>query len=597
MSKVKLRLIYGDKNFLIPMPSTKTLRDLATQVEKRFKLKASGFQLDDFHVCLEDEIGDIIENPKEERLVILTEKLDYSKPSPPPTDAGSIPEEKYQDLKQEASTKQQALEAKIKELESENSSLKMRLADMREQVSDAEARAESAEAQAKQASDQAARAEAQAARAEAQAAQAVAAVASPISSGVGSVRSVIRKPSPRSSEVTQSEDIDIPKPKRVPSDSPEVDIDVLLDSPEQAETPQTTRKESPKMTRTPPKAQQPEEEVDQWAVVEQRMKERNRKKKEREMAERTPVAAPAEPEIDPALAEAARASAAENIKKRMSARLAQRKGPRLKLEPTRPRRASAPQKEVKKATLKTKKSSEIYSNDEEEAHSEGEASPRSKIARRMAERMKDRVGPRQTLQPHVKQRDIEAAERRRARSAIVGNAKAKPKAPSSGGGSGAFAGAKMSKKEAARIKRMSLEVGDKLDISGHRCGVLRYMGETEFAPGGLLFGLELIGGALGEHSGTVDGVEYFSCEPRRGVFITSKEIRKKQRKPKPKEPVASVYRRRLERILKEFNPNRLKGLDALLAKNTGNEHLLYLKVCKKYYVSPEKEYFDGTEEC
>merc|ERR1719192_20097 len=142
-------------------------------------------------------------------------------------------------------------------------------------------------------------------------------------------------------------------------------------------------------------------------------------------------------------------------------------------------------------------------------------------------------------------------------------AKPKPK-PRAASGPG-----KMSKKDAARIGRMDLKIGDKLEISGHREGILKFMGETEFAQGGMMFGLELIGGSLGDHSGTVDGTSYFTCAANRGIFISANEIRKKARKAKPKEPKAKVYKRRLEAILKEYNPNKLRAVDNLIAKNEG----------------------------
>merc|ERR1719499_185642 len=202
----------------------------------------------------------------------------------------------------------------------------------------------------------------------------------------------------------------------------------------------------------------------------------------------------------------------------------------------------------------------------------------------MQARMKDRVGPRLSLRPteQLKKEKLE-----KARVAPKSAPRARKSAPisrplPSGGGV-------MSGKEKKRIARMNLELGDKLEISGHRVGILKFMGETEFAAG-TMFGLELIDGALGDNSGTIDGVLYFECNDNRGVFISSKDIRKKCRKPKPKEPVATVYRRRLQRILEEFNPNKLKSLDGLLAKYEGAEHNLYVNVCKKYYVSPEKEY-------
>jgi len=156
-----------------------------------------------------------------------------------------------------------------------------------------------------------------------------------------------------------------------------------------------------------------------------------------------------------------------------------------------------------------------------------------------------------------------------------------------------FIDGNMSKKEASRIERMKLEIGDKVEISGHREGVLKFIGETAFSKGNI-FGIELLNGSLGENSGIIDGVSYFNCRENRGVFIASTNLRRKCRKVKV-EPRRSVYRRRIVSIFEQLNPNKLKNVDHLLDKYEGKEHMLYSNVCKKYLVSPEQEYKETME--
>merc|ERR1719419_2031479 len=231
---------------------------------------------------------------------------------------------------------------------------------------------------------------------------------------------------------------------------------------------------------------------------------------------------------------------------KMSERLANRKGPRLKLEPTTEKK----KKKKKKTSPKSKRSPTPNVDDEEltidpigDVSDEEKGpvlSPRSQVAARMAERMKVRKGPRIKLEPTRKPKPKPEPKAKRTKAV------AKPKSLEKSSISG-FIDGEMNSKEAKRMERMKLEVGDKLEISGHREGIVKFIGETSFSSG-LVYGLELCDGSLGENSGTVDGVSYFECRENRGVFIPSKDIRKKIRKPKPKESCRSVYRRKIIRI-------------------------------------------------
>merc|ERR1719419_1027421 len=275
---------------------------------------------------------------------------------------------------------------------------------------------------------------------------------------------------------------------------------------------------------------------------------------------------------------------------KMSERLANRKGPRLKLEPTTEKK----KKKKKKTSPKSKRSPTPNVDDEEltldpigDVSDEEKGtilSPRSQVAARMAERMKARKGPRIILEPTRKPKPKPEPKPKRTKPV----SKPKPVVNSSIPG---FIDGEMNTRESKRMERMKLEVGDKLEISGHREGIVKFIGETSFSRG-VIYGLELCDGSLGENSGTVDDVSYFECRENRGVFIPSKDIRKKFRKPKPKEPCRNVYRRRITRIYEEFNQNKVNKVEGLLDKYEGNEHKLYLNICKKYFVSPEKEYKD-----
>jgi len=254
----------------------------------------------------------------------------------------------------------------------------------------------------------------------------------------------------------------------------------------------------------------------------------------------------------------------------------------IKKEPSKPSNENnkeEPEIQMSDTDVKQEVSS-LNSGAEEPQTPRGKLSRKSKIAARMAERLQKRIGPRLTLEPTSrKPKTTPPVSTKRPRSRFRRN-------------SGAyFIDGNMSAKERNRIERMKLKEGDKLEIDGHREGTIKFIGETPFSTG-IIYGLELIGGTLGENSGTVDGVRYFECREHRGVFIASSDIRKKVREPKPKEPRRSVYQRRLELIFEKHNPSKVKRVERLLNRYEGMEHALYTNVCKKYGVTPEKEYKD-----
>ena len=69
-------------------------------------------------------------------------------------------------------------------------------------------------------------------------------------------------------------------------------------------------------------------------------------------------------------------------------------------------------------------------------------------------------------------------------------------------------------------------IGDRVYVGGTKAGVIAYLGETKFAAGDwagvILDDLE------GKNDGSVQGVRYFQCEPKRGVFAKPAKLSKHQ---------------------------------------------------------------------
>ncbi|XP_077983657.1 uncharacterized protein LOC144438492 isoform X2 [Glandiceps talaboti] len=66
------------------------------------------------------------------------------------------------------------------------------------------------------------------------------------------------------------------------------------------------------------------------------------------------------------------------------------------------------------------------------------------------------------------------------------------------------------------------QIGDRVCISGCKTGTLKFKGATQFAKGELN-GVELDEPA-GKHNGTVDGVQYFQCPAKHGIFVPNHKI-------------------------------------------------------------------------
>ncbi|KAH9277604.1 CAP-Gly domain-containing linker protein 4 [Echinococcus granulosus] len=68
------------------------------------------------------------------------------------------------------------------------------------------------------------------------------------------------------------------------------------------------------------------------------------------------------------------------------------------------------------------------------------------------------------------------------------------------------------------------KIGDRVLVAGLRRGTIRYVGETQFAPG-IWYGVEL-SKAVGKNDGSVEGVRYFTCESKHGVFAPALRLQR-----------------------------------------------------------------------
>ncbi|XP_060575928.1 CAP-Gly domain-containing linker protein 3-like isoform X7 [Ruditapes philippinarum] len=83
----------------------------------------------------------------------------------------------------------------------------------------------------------------------------------------------------------------------------------------------------------------------------------------------------------------------------------------------------------------------------------------------------------------------------------------------------------LSKSRTSSISSLAeIEVGDRVIVAGQRKGTIKFVGETKFAPG-IWYGIEL-DRAAGKNDGSVNGMKYFTCKMKHGVFAPLSRIQK-----------------------------------------------------------------------
>ncbi|XP_015787138.1 CAP-Gly domain-containing linker protein 1-like [Tetranychus urticae] len=82
-----------------------------------------------------------------------------------------------------------------------------------------------------------------------------------------------------------------------------------------------------------------------------------------------------------------------------------------------------------------------------------------------------------------------------------------------------------------------LTVGDCIYVNGTKSGIIKFLGSTSFAPGKWA-GVELAD-ASGKNDGSVNGVKYFTCEPKHGLFVRSQCLTLEPITP-PEKPSSTV---------------------------------------------------------
>lgn len=71
---------------------------------------------------------------------------------------------------------------------------------------------------------------------------------------------------------------------------------------------------------------------------------------------------------------------------------------------------------------------------------------------------------------------------------------------------------------------MGIRVGDKVLFKNRSVGIVRFVGDTEFSKGEVVYGVDLVT-PDGKHDGTVGPTTYFSCEPYHGIFAKLKHLK------------------------------------------------------------------------
>ncbi|CAH1775616.1 unnamed protein product [Owenia fusiformis] len=85
------------------------------------------------------------------------------------------------------------------------------------------------------------------------------------------------------------------------------------------------------------------------------------------------------------------------------------------------------------------------------------------------------------------------------------------------------------------LQSLGVHIGERIMVGGVKCGILKFCGPTEFAPG-MWAGIEL-DEPEGKNDGTVNEISYFKCPPKHGIFAPVSKICKPGQSPRRRSSV------------------------------------------------------------
>jgi dynactin 1 len=101
------------------------------------------------------------------------------------------------------------------------------------------------------------------------------------------------------------------------------------------------------------------------------------------------------------------------------------------------------------------------------------------------------------------------------------------------------------------------QINDIVDVNGVKA-VVRFYGPTEFMPGTDWVGVELES-PTGKNNGTVQGVQYFTCRDKYGMFVKPSMPRlierpvQRRQQPQPQTPMSPAQRKASGRVCEPWN--------------------------------------------
>ena len=77
----------------------------------------------------------------------------------------------------------------------------------------------------------------------------------------------------------------------------------------------------------------------------------------------------------------------------------------------------------------------------------------------------------------------------------------------------------------SRVNDDEYQVGDLVILTKNRQGLIRFIGHVDFDGGGeIWFGIELLGGSIGDIDGSIHGKRYFVTREDGGILVLESKI-------------------------------------------------------------------------